>query len=158
MHRYLPPFTNMPLAGDVPSLSRDSRPNTLGATSGRLGISTPTTPSELHRTTSAELHLNSHTLYHEHSNDGCSDERAVDDSSDDSGTMNKVLDDDKFENGLEKEESLEIVPEVRNVIENQRDLEAARNLEKETTGKSGRCMRDPNLVTWDGADDPEVSY
>jgi len=59
---------------------------------------------------------------------------------------------------LEKEESLEIVPEVRNVIENQRDLEAARNLEKETTGKSGRCMRDPNLVTWDGADDPEVSY
>jgi hypothetical protein len=45
------------------------------------------------------------------------------------------------------------VPEVRDGIEDERDVEAGPKLEKTRTSKSRRSTRDPNLVTWDGPQD-----
>lgn len=49
-----------------------------------------------------------------------------------------------------------IMPEVRDGIEDQRDLdlEAGPKLERKKTSKSAKSIRDPNLVSWDGPSDP----
>jgi hypothetical protein len=64
---------------------------------------------------------------------------------------------DTQEGEIEGESSGDIVPEVRDGIEDQRDVEAGSTLEKSRTprsGRSGRSARDPNLVTWNGLEDP----
>lgn len=49
-----------------------------------------------------------------------------------------------------------IMPEVRDGIEDERDvdLEAAPKFERKKTSKSAKSIRDPNLVSWDGPSDP----
>lgn len=60
------------------------------------------------------------------------------------------------ENGLdpgETDENGQIVSEVIDGIEVERDVERTGVLEKSRTGKSSK-RRDPNLVAWEGPDDP----
>lgn len=47
-----------------------------------------------------------------------------------------------------------ISPEVIDGIEAEKDVEASPKLKREKTQKSSRSVRDPNLVTWNGHDDP----
>lgn len=129
----------------VPTFGRIKTPATSGPTSR------PGTPSRLERTTSAGYYLDDHASYHGHQYDGnhhSNGESSEDESSDD--TLSKHPSDE--ENQLEKDDT-DIVPEVRDGIEDQRDVEAGQ-LEKSKTAKSGRSVRDPNLVTWEG---PSVS-
>jgi multidrug resistance protein len=57
---------------------------------------------------------------------------------------------------LQEESTDGIVPEVRDGIEDQRDIEAGDpKLERKKTSRSARSARDPNLVSWSGPDDPD---
>ncbi|MCJ1404435.1 hypothetical protein MMC11_007660 [Xylographa trunciseda] len=85
-------------------------------------------------------HLDDHSHYHHH--DFESDR---DDSSDSEDTLN--------ENEKDSEDPLEQKGDVSKGIGNEQDLEAGgTQLEKK---KTSRSVKDPNLVTWDGPDDPE---
>lgn len=116
--------------------------------------SRPSTPSRLQRTTSAGYYLDDHASYHGHRYDGHhhSDSESSGNESSDENDLSKHPSDE--ENQLEKEDT-DVVPEVRDGIEDQRDVEAGQNLEKSKTGKSGRSVKDPNLVSWDGPEDPK---
>ncbi|KAG4429907.1 hypothetical protein IFR05_014613 [Cadophora sp. M221] len=122
-----------------------SRKNTSGAASRRSGAS----PASLHRIPSSGAYLDDHAQYYGHSyhsNHGDSNEALEDDESTNAS--------DLTEKETRDEQDGEIVPKVRDGIEDQRDVEAGPNLEKSRTAKSGRSTRDPNLVTWDGPEDP----
>jgi hypothetical protein len=83
--------------------------------------------------------------YHSHEKD----EEALEDD----GSINTS---DSQEEDVSLEGSNEsIVPEVRDGIEDERDvdIEAGQRLEREKSSKSRRSVRDPNLVTWEGPDD-----
>lgn len=131
-----------------------SRTNTTGAVSRRSGGTRPT--DELHHTTSGPFHLDDQAQYRGHRyHDEHEVEEAIDD---DISSADTDLTDEKekgVKNDLEQGSSEEIVPEVRDGIEDQRDVELGPNLEKSKSSKSGRSQRDPNLVTWESADDPE---
>lgn len=66
-------------------------------------------------------------------------------------TSSEELDASEKETGEEGPDQ-DIIPEAQDGIEDQRDLEAGPQLEKR---KSTRSIRDPNLVSWDGPDDPD---
>jgi len=96
-----------------------------------------------------------HSQYHGHHYHH--DTEAIDDpdSSDDSEpelTEKESQDTIDVENGSS---SGEIIQEVRDGIVDDRDVEAGSKLEKTRTSRSGRSARDPNLVTWDGPNDPD---
>jgi len=76
------------------------------------------------------------------------DTEAIDDDDDDT---------DLAEKESEDTENSEIVAEVRGGILDHRDLESGDlKLEKARTSRSAKsAAKDPNLVTWDGPDDPE---
>jgi hypothetical protein len=125
-----------------------SRRNTSGTASRRSAGSRPPSPPGLARLVSG-THLDDHSQYHGHNYHGNPYEDAVeDDSSDDTELTEKETNTTELEQGS----SEEIVPEVRNGIEDQRDVEAGPKLEK---SKSSRSARDPNIVAWDGPDDPD---
>jgi multidrug resistance protein len=117
-----------------------SRRNTSGATS-RLH-----SPG-LNRLFSGR-HLDDHSQYHGHGYHDHAEEESADDTD---------IADEKEESaaGLGQESSADIEPEVRDGIEDERDIEAGPKLEKEKTSRSRRSQRDPNLVGWDGPDDPK---
>ena len=54
---------------------------------------------------------------------------------------------------IEPESSEDIVPEVRDGTEDERDVEAGPTLEKSRTTRSRGGARDSNPVTWNGSDD-----
>jgi len=54
----------------------------------------------------------------------------------------------------EKEEEEEAVPEIRMGIPDERDVEARPKMKK-TKSRASSKSRDPNLISWDGADDPD---
>ncbi len=82
-------------------------------------------------------------------------EQVENDDSDDDATIDEKDDDDEDATDLELRYSKDIIiPEVRGGIENQRDVEANPRLEKLRSLRRTRSARDPNLVTWDGDNDP----
>lgn len=131
-----------------------SRRNTAGAASRRSGGSRPSSPPLLSRLVSGN-HLDDHSQYQGHHYHQEVHEEALhdEDSSDETTETDLSEKGSNTDEGKESNED-EIVPDVRDGIEDQRDLEAGPNLEKSKSGKSGRSARDPTLVTWDGPDDP----
>jgi hypothetical protein len=130
--------------------STRSRRNTSGAASRASSRASSSQPG-LSRPISGR-HLDDHASYHGHGYHGEPQNEEVlydDDSSDETDLTEK----DTNETGIEPESSGDIVPEVRDGIEDQRDVEAGPKLEKSKTTRSGKSARDPNLVTWTG---PEV--
>ncbi|KAG4413602.1 hypothetical protein IFR04_013268 [Cadophora malorum] len=123
-----------------------SRRNTSGAASQRSGAS----PGPLHRIPSSGAYLDDNAQYYGHSYHGDHEKPSQaledDESTDDS---------DLTERDTKEEQDGDIVPEVRDGIEDQRDVEAGPALEKSRTTKSTRSARDPNLVSWEGAEDPK---
>ncbi|KAH7355047.1 MFS multidrug transporter-like protein [Rhexocercosporidium sp. MPI-PUGE-AT-0058] len=130
-------------SGDRPSRSRR---NTSGAVSRRSGAS----PVCLHRISSSGAYLDDHARYYGHSyhdHHGDSNEALEYDES--------TGESDLTEKETKEEQDRDIVPEVRDGIEDQKDMEAGLDLKKSKTAKSGRSTRDPNLVSWDGPEDPK---
>ncbi|KAA6408368.1 MAG: MFS multidrug transporter [Lasallia pustulata] len=129
-----------PIRTGASGRSRPSRAQSL-----RSQSSWPT--ANLHRFLSGQ-HLDDVSVYH-HEHDHQSDDN------DEENTYST----DSLEEATEKEDDtdareagVEEVPEVREGIPDTKDLEAGRPpLEKK---KTNRSIKDPNLVTWDGPDDP----
>jgi len=141
--------------GEPGQRPRSSRRNTAGAATRRSGTSRPTSPDGLHRTVSGPFHLDDQAQYrgHRYHDEHEEHEEVIsDESSDDTDITEK---ENEEANDLEQGSSEDIVSEVRDGIEDQRDVEANPKLEKSKTSKSGRSTRDPNLVGWEGPDDPE---
>lgn len=127
--------------------SKRERRNTSGAASSRSGASRPPSPAPLTRYASGN-YIDDQAQYHDHRYHGereKEDEEAVDldDGSMDSEEMEEVS----------EGSSESIVPEVRDGIEDQRDVEFGPKLEKLKSERSRKSVRDPNLVGWDGVDD-----
>lgn len=106
-------------------------------------------------------HLNDHSQYHGHGYHDHDDHPEIEDLADDDDSIGGA-DLTEKESGdttdLEQGSSDDITTEVRDGIANERDLEVGEKLEKTRTSKSAkssRSTRDPNLVTWNGPDDPE---
>ncbi|KAG0652879.1 Efflux pump vrtL [Hyphodiscus hymeniophilus] len=143
---------------DADEKPKQPRKGTSGAVSPRSSNSRPnsrasSTNPPLSRLISGR-HLDDHILYHGHSYHRDSNEEALDDES--SGDDSDLTEKDANETGyIEPESSGDIVPEVRDGIEDQRDVEAGPKLEKSRTTRSARSARDPNLVSWTGPEDPE---
>jgi len=123
-----------------------SRRHTSRAVSQRSGASRP---RSLHRTLSAGAYLDDQASYLGHSHhDSHKDTTQEDDSGAESDLSEK-------DSEIIEGQDTDIVPEVKDGIEDQRDLEAGPDLEKSKTARSRRSVRDPNLVSWDGTDDPK---
>ena len=146
---------------DAKKIPNTGRRNTSGAASPRSGnsrsnsrASSPDPP--LTRLISGR-HLDDHPTYHGHGFHREASEEAVEDETSDED--HELTEKDTNETGeIEPESSGDNVAEVRDGIEDQRDLEAGPNLEKSRTtksGRSGRSARDPNLVSWTGPEDPD---
>jgi hypothetical protein len=124
-----------------------SRRDTPGGSRSRHASPDPA----LSRVISGGTHLDDHSQYHGHLYHGPSEESLEDSTSEEIDLPEKEqeIEDADLQDG-------DIVPEVRGGIEDQRDVEkTGEKLEKSRTTKSGRSVRDSNLVTWDGLDDPE---
>ncbi|CZT45452.1 related to multidrug resistant protein [Rhynchosporium secalis] len=132
------------MADSKGTLSR-SRRNTSGAASRRSRASPP---ASLHRIPSHGAYLDDHAHYYGHSYHGRHDDdheaHEDEESTDDSSLTDHET--KEYQDG-------DIVPEVRDGIEDQRDVEAGPTLEKSRTTKSRRSAQDPNLVAWDGPED-----
>ena len=99
-------------------------------------------------------HFDDHPLHHGHSYHRELNEEALDNTTSDDDTDLTEKDTNAVED-IEPELSEDIVSEVRDGIEDQRDVEAGPTLEKSRTTRSRRSARDPNLVSWTGPDDAE---
>jgi len=118
-----------------------ARKNTSGAASQKSGTSERGDLSQVISGPDGYSQYHGHHYHH--------DTEAIDDyeSTDDTELTEKDID----ETG-----EGEVVAEIRGGIIDHRDVEAGDNkLEKSRTGKSSRSARDPNLVSWEGSDDPE---
>ena len=150
-------YTELYYHRDMPSMSDSgertprSRRNTSGAGSRRSRASRPSSPAPLTRLVSGN-YLDDHAQYYGHRYHE-EHEEAVEhdeDSSDETDLTEKETQDTEEDIQGSSED---IVPEVRDGIEDERDVEAGPKLEETRTSKSGRSTRDPNLVTWDGPQD-----
>jgi len=130
---------------DKPSRARR---NTSGAGSGGTAISRP---ASLTRTVTGN-YLDDQSQYHGHSYHDSHHDNAIDHDEDSETDLSEKETQDT-EDDIQQESGEDIVPEVRDGIEDERDVEAGPKLEKSKTSKSRRSVRDPNLVTWDGPDD-----
>ncbi|PMD13635.1 MFS multidrug transporter-like protein [Hyaloscypha hepaticicola] len=131
---------------EKPRSSR-SRHNTSGAESRRSGASgsRASSPPGLTRYVSGH-YIDDQAQYHDHRyHYHEKDEEAIEDGN---GSLDTEETEDVSEGSSES-----IVPEVRDGIEDERDVEAGPKLEREKTSRSRRSVRDPNLVTWEGPDD-----
>lgn len=90
--------------------------------------------------------------FHYHNSHGESQSQHEAESSSSEEELDLVENNSKDTIEIKRSMSNEIVPEVRDGIENQRDVEEGPKLEK---AKSSRSSRDPNLVGWDDPDDPD---
>ncbi|RFU29474.1 hypothetical protein B7463_g6870, partial [Scytalidium lignicola] len=134
---------------DSSARSTRSKKSTTGAASTRDGASNNLPPDPLTRVTSGN-YLDDHSHYHG-SDYGAEDETTT---SDDADLEEK---DEEIGEDLDHAMSEGVVSEVHGGIENQRDMDLepgrARRLEKIRSTRSAR-ERDPNLVLWDGPEDP----
>lgn len=138
---------------DVEEKSR-SRRGTSGAASRRSSrtgtTSRPVSPSrQLTRLLSGN-HLDDHSHYRHHAHD----EEAVDDQESSEGIDLEKQQGETEEDltSISSEDTAEEVYENRDGIEDIRDIEFGRKLQKIKSSKSAKTG-DPNLVTWDGPDD-----
>jgi hypothetical protein len=127
-----------------------SRRNTSGAASRRSGASRPSSPAPLTRYVSGNF-IDDQAQYHGHRYHGESEKENEEAVDLEDGSVQTEDSEDTEEVSEGSSES--IVPEVRDGIEDQRDVEVGPKLEKLKSEKSRRSIRDPNLVTWDGPDD-----
>lgn len=137
-----------------------SRPNSIRGRS-----STGSRRNSLTRIYSAAA-FDDHAVYHQHHDDEefageAHDEKqeVTPESSEDHTRVNsreaeKEGEDEGHESYEEEEEEPDVVPEVRQGILVHRDVEQGPKIEKSKSRASSKG-RDPNLVTWDGPDDPE---
>ncbi|RAL65662.1 hypothetical protein DID88_005333 [Monilinia fructigena] len=121
------------------------------------GASRPDSTNGLHRCLSGN-HLDDTSYYTGHP--GTSQETANEDTEHEfivAEKRNKADDDDDDEEYDENTDTYDvsISPEVIDGVEVERNVEASPKLGREKTQKSSRSARDPNLVTWEGPDDPE---
>jgi len=115
-------------------------------------------PTDLHRIFSGS-HINDAGVYHDHDQDASDDESSHHSvtqlESSDSSNQYREKDEEERE-----EEEVEEVAEVRGGIPDIRDVEKGKpDLKRSGTNRSTRSTRskkdqDPNLVAWDGPDDP----
>lgn len=142
---------------DADEERKSTRRNTSGAASRRSGNSRASSPHPPLSRLISGRHLDDHPLYHGHRYDGKhQDEEALDtEASDDDVDDGDLTENDSQEAEIEPGSREDTVAEVRDGIEDERDLEAGPKLEKSKTSRSGRSTRDPNLVTWNGPDDPD---
>ncbi|KAL3427259.1 major facilitator superfamily transporter [Phlyctema vagabunda] len=111
-------------------------------------------PDQLTRLTSGN-HLDDQSPYHDHAHSNAEFQNAVDDgaSSDETDSTRNVTGDANREKDVEGNDPVSrTVSEVRMGIRNEHDIEAGPRLERK---KTSRSIRDPNLVGWEGASDPE---
>jgi hypothetical protein len=104
----------------------------------------------------SENHLDNHSNYHGHGYNPKAEALEDDDNSIDGTDLAEKESGDATD--LEQGSSDDITTEVRDGIENKRDLEVGEQLEKTRTSKSAksaRSIRDPNLVAWDGPHDKQ---
>ena len=141
---------------DADEKSKPAWRNTSGVASRRSGNSRASSPNPgLSRLISGR-HLDDHAQYHGagyHGEQQQQQEEVFDD--DGSSDETDLTEKDTRETGDIEPESGDIVSEVRDGIEDERDVEAGPKLEKSRTTRSGRSARDPNLVTWTGPEDPD---
>ncbi|TVY57264.1 Efflux pump vrtL [Lachnellula cervina] len=97
-------------------------------------------------------HLDDHAGQHGHGFHDHNHDRADEESTDDTDVPDEK---DEAAGGLKQKSSVDIEPEVRDGIENQRDVEAAPKLQKEKSSRSRRSLRDSDLVEWEGPHDPK---
>lgn len=141
-----------------------SRRGTSGAASRRSSRTGGSRASSRARTTRllSGNYLDDHSHYHHHPDE----QSAIDDDSDSSSSHADDLSEKESiaaveEGGLAPIVSsgsgdvAEEVSENRMGIQDVRDLEAGAKLEKSKSARSQRSVRDPNLVAWEGVDDPE---
>ena len=140
---------------DNEKIARKTTSGTASRKSAKSGISRSTTRAStqeeaLTRITSGR-HLDDHPLYLGHSyHRDSTDEVFDEETSDDEAELTEKGSNETREPGS----SRDVVPEVRDRIEDEIDLEAGLKLKKSKTTKSGKSSRDPNLVSWDGPEDP----
>ena len=134
-------------ASEKPKSTRGNRSRAASRASSRASSPHP----GLSRLISGQ-HLDDHASYHGHGYHRERPDGEAEDDEDDSSDDTDLTEKDTHETGIEQESSGDIVPEVRDGIEDQRDVEAGPRLEKSRTSRSAR---DPNLVTWSGPDDKE---
>ncbi|KAE9371183.1 MFS multidrug transporter-like protein [Stipitochalara longipes BDJ] len=124
------------------------RRDTSGAASRRSGTSRPPSPAPLTRYVSGN-YIDDQAQYHDHSYRNEKESEEALDLEDGSVNTEDTRDVEEISEGS----SESIVPEVRDGIEDERDVEAGPKLERSKSTKSRRSIRDPNLVTWEGPDD-----
>ncbi|KAB8297820.1 hypothetical protein EYC80_001618 [Monilinia laxa] len=120
----------------------------------KSGASRPDSPNGLHRCLSGN-HLDDTSYYTGHP--GTSQETTNQDTKHEFNVAEKQKKDGADEEYDEDTDTYDasISPEVIDGVEVQRDVEASPKLGREKTQKSSRSVRNPNLVTWEGPDDPE---
>ncbi|TVY36266.1 Efflux pump [Lachnellula subtilissima] len=130
--------------------SQLTRNNTFGTTSR------PHPPGLARLVSRTRTHLDDHAAQHGHGYHDHNHDRADEASTDDTDVADeKDEDEDEAAGGLNPESSTDVEPEVRDGIEDQRDIEAGPKLQKSKSSRSRRSLRDSNLVAWDGPDDPK---
>jgi hypothetical protein len=128
------------------------RRNTSGAASRRSDTSRPSSPSrDLSQVVSGN-YLDDHSQYHGHHFPGHENEEKAED---DESTNDNDLTEKETENTTDLERNSEgIIDDVRMGIRNERDVEAGPTLRKLKSSNTVRSGTDPNLVSWEGPDDP----
>ncbi|CZR63476.1 related to multidrug resistant protein [Phialocephala subalpina] len=127
--------------------------NTSSAASGRSSANSGgTSPAHLGLDrVETGIHPDYHPPLNHH--DSYADAVLDDESGEDTDLAEKETQD---EADLQEESTDGIVPEVRDGIEDQRDIEAGDpKLERKKISRSAKSARDPNLVSWSGPDDPD---
>ncbi|EKD21743.1 uncharacterized protein L3040_004966 [Drepanopeziza brunnea f. sp. 'multigermtubi'] len=121
-----------------------SRRDTSGAASQGSGASLA--GSIIHRVLSGGTHLDSQYYGHDYQ-----EEQREKTLEDDTSTDESDFPEREEREGKDGQDA-EILPEIRDGIEDKRDVEAGPKLENSQTTKSSRSARDPNLVGWERND------
>ena len=123
--------------------SASAPPRTTNRTDSTMASSNRPVRQPLDRVYTAQ-HLDDHSLYHLDHTDSFEDDVTEADNS-------EILSEEEDEEAREK--GIEEGMDVRMGVVNEKDLEKGdRALEKK---KSSKSIRDPDIVTWDGPNDPE---
>lgn len=125
--------------------------------SGGTSRRSSTAEGGLDRITSGN-HLDDQSQYHGHHYHH--DTEAIDDGEDSSegAELSEKNSQDTADHDPDQDLNEETIAEARGGILNERDIEAGSKIGRTTTQKSSksrRSIRDPNLVAWDGPDDPQ---
>ncbi|KAK4987671.1 hypothetical protein LTR66_007535 [Elasticomyces elasticus] len=111
-----------------------------------------TSSSDLQRIYSAGHHLDDHSVYHHDHAAGESDTDTESEVLEEKASDSSRISDSAPGEKAEEEEEDETIPEILDGLPAEQDVEVQRPpLQKRITTRS---IKDPNLVTWDGPDDP----